>query len=143
MIHVLESGFVRSYGEGYDTDNYGNAGTVSEDQWVLRKRVVDKVLTVLPADRQTLIRTVYMKSRMYGPTVTVIGPPPKPAAARVGVHNDCFLGGYDDQGTYRYQNAGDRSFLASDSKYVAVGGETCGASDPIPSAPTARTRRQN
>ena len=103
--------------------------------------MVDKVLAVLPANRQTLVRTVYMKSRMYGPTVTVIGPP-KPAAARVGVHNDCFLGGYDDQGTYRYQNAGDRSFLASDSKYVAVGGEACGASARSP-APTAPTRRQS
>jgi hypothetical protein len=128
VIHVLESGFVGSYGEGYYTDNYGNAGAVSDAQWVLRKRVVDKVLAVLPATRQTQVRTVYMKSRLYGPTVTQVGPAPNPAAARVGVHNDCFLAAFGDQGTYR--NDADRSFLAADSKYVAVGGELCGEPDP-------------
>lgn len=133
VIHVLESGFVGLYGEGWYTDNFGNEGNLSTQNWIDRKRVVDKILQVLPANRMTQVRTVYMKSRMFGPTVNPlpVGPPPNPAAARVGVHNDCFLGSYltthNDQGTYR--NDADRNFLASDSKYVAVGGEICGDLD--------------
>jgi uncharacterized protein DUF4832/uncharacterized protein DUF4874 len=129
VIHVMESGFVGSYGEGYYTDNYGDSNVISDAQWLLRKRIVDKILTVLPANKQTQVRTVPMKRSWYGPTVPLAGPT-NPAAARVGLHNDCFLGKYNDEGTYR--DDADKTFLASDSKYVVVGGEACGTPDPAP-----------
>jgi hypothetical protein len=139
VIHVLESGFVGRYGEGYYThqkaangsldDSYGDRGTISVAQWKLRKRIVDKLLAVLPAARSTQVRDVRMKRRMYGPTITVVGPPANPAAARVGIHNDCLFGDHGDQGTYP-QGVTDRSFLASDSKYVPIGGEICGDREP-------------
>src|SRR4051794_29468595 len=47
-----------------------------------------------------------------------------PAAARVGLHNDCFLGSTTTRAPYG--DGADKTFLASDSKYVVVGGEPCG-----------------
>ena len=55
--------------------------------------------------------------------------------ARIGYHNDCFLASADDYGTYEdYGNSSSprqsantvlRAFKKADSKFVAVGGETC------------------
>ncbi len=101
----------------------------SNSPGVSPKRIVDQLLAVLPPGRSTQVRNVRMKSRMYGPTVSVVGPPANPAAARVGIHNDCLFGDYGDQGTYP-QGDTDRKFLASDSKYIPVGGEICGDREP-------------
>jgi len=140
IIHVLESGFIGKYGEGYYThqkaangsltDTYGDQGTISDAQWESRKRIVDKLLAVLPADRSVQVRDVRMKRQMYGPTVTRLGPPANPAAARVGIHNDCLFGDHGDQGTYP-QGATDRTFLESDSQFVPVGGEICDDREPL------------
>jgi hypothetical protein len=56
-------------------------------------------------------------------------------AARVGLHNDCFLASEDDYGTfYDYGNSSTkrdtanirmRRYFEQESKYVAIGGETC------------------
>ena len=45
-------------------------------------------------------------------------------AGRVGVHNDCFLASATDIGTF--VAAAERTWLASASATVSVGGETCG-----------------
>jgi hypothetical protein len=55
--------------------------------------------------------------------------------ARIGLHNDCFLSSYSDVGTYSdYGNDLSekgidtthlKPYLASDSKFTAIGGETC------------------
>jgi hypothetical protein len=138
IIDVLESGFVGRWGEGYythqivngtTTDDYGDQGHVTTEQWARRKHIVDKLLVVLPSGRSTQVRTVLMKSHMYGPTVKPFGPPAVLAAARVGIHNDCVFGDHNDAGTYS-RGTIDRSFLAADSKYVPVGGEICGDREP-------------
>ena len=55
--------------------------------------------------------------------------------ARVGFHNDCFLASTDDYGTfYDYGNSVSkkdtgnfilRKYFEADSRFLAVGGETC------------------
>ena len=134
VIQVLESGFVGKYGEGYYTTHYGDQGTISAGQWTKRNAIIQRLLMVLPANRSIQVRTVEMKKDHFGPTVTVIGPPAKPEAARIGVHNDCLFGFYlnnlTDQGTYRDDT--DKNFLATDSLYVPVGGEICGSVGPTP-----------
>ena len=94
VIQVLESGFVGKYGEGYYTTHYGDQGTISAEQWTKRNAIIQRLLTVLPANRSIQVRSVEMKKDHFGPTVTVIGPPAKPEAARIGVHNDCLFGFY-------------------------------------------------
>ncbi len=127
VIAVVQSGFVGRWGEGYYTDHFGNAGKVTPADWANRKAVVDKLLTILPT-RMVQVRTIAMKTTMYGPTPA--------AVARVGHHNDCFLRNPTDMGTYR-DPAVDMPYLAVDSRHVAVGGETCGTA--APGAPPDRT----
>ena len=73
------------------------------------------------------VRTPKMKRRMYGTepvasTAAYRGTP----VARVGHHNDCFLASSSDQGTYENTSL-EYPYLAAETRYVAMGGETCGS----------------
>ena len=126
VIAVMQGGFVGAWGEGYYTRHYGNEGNVTAADWANRQAVHEKILEVLPATRAVQVRTPQMKNRYYGPD-------PIPgrgdsASARTGHHNDCFLASADDFGTY-VDPAREYPYLAADSRFVPVGGETC-AVDP-------------
>jgi hypothetical protein len=58
------------------------------------------------------------------------------ALSRLGHHNDCFLAGPDDFGTYE-NTAVEYPYLQAETTYVAMGGETCGSNPPRSSCPTA------
>jgi len=47
------------------------------------------------------------------------------AVARIGHHNDCFLADESDLGTYSGNKTNEYTYLAKDTRYVAMGGETC------------------
>jgi hypothetical protein len=129
VIAVVQSGFVGQYGEGYYSDHFGNAGDVSSVDWAHRKAIVDKLLTVVPG-RMVQVRTPLMKRMMYGIAPVSSGNAYSTApVARVGHHNDCFLRNPTDSGTYVDPSI-EMPYLASDSTYVAVGGETCGVAGP-------------
>ena len=122
IIFVVQAGFIGSWGEWYYTENYDNSAD--------RKAIVDALLEALPADRQIELRTPAFKMDLYGYSysdtltrATAHQPNPK---GRLGGHNDCYLAGANDQGTYRGQN--DRTYWSSESLYTIMGGETCGLS---------------
>src|SRR3954447_7818162 len=125
VIVFVQSGFVGAWGEGYYSQNFGNEGDISPANWVDRQAIVDRLLSIMPADRKVLVRTPKMKRTMYGNAATT---PEDVTAnrpvARVGHHNDCFLGINNDQGTF--ENALERDYLVRDTNYVPMGGETCG-----------------
>lgn len=97
----------------------------------------------MPKSRMVQVRTPQIKQRfVYGaralPTaepLKIKGAFTKTDMARVGFHNDCFLASPDDYGTfYDYGNSVSkrdtanfrmRRYFEKDSRYVAVGGETC------------------
>lgn len=60
--------------------------------------------------------------------------------ARTGAHNDCFLAGIDDWGTYSHTDLNiinkQKAFLNLDNRYVVQGGEVCNPSqyDDCPNA---------
>jgi hypothetical protein len=125
VIAVVQSGFVGQYGEGAYSDHFGNAGHVSPAEWANRKAIVDKLLAVVPG-RMVQVRTPLMKRTMYGNApVSFSNAYSTAPVARVGHHNDCFLRNPTDSGTYVDPSI-EMPYLASDSTYVAVGGETCG-----------------
>jgi hypothetical protein len=137
VIAVVQSGFVGAWGEGYYTQNFGNEGNVSDEDWEARERVVEKLLSILPVSRKVQMRTLLMKKKMYGnaPT-TAADVTAGREKARVGYHNDCFLGGATDQGTYEQditlpdseesdETKEEYKYLAADTTYVPMGGETC------------------
>lgn len=139
VIAVVQSGFVGAWGEGHYTQHYGNLGVISDANWADRKAIVAKLLDIVPGNRMVQMRTVKFKrdQRMYGanPTPDALAYTSAPVA-RVGFHNDCFLGSTRDMGTFD-DPAAEYPYLQADTTYVAMGGETCAVNPPRSECPTA------
>ena len=148
VIAVVQFGFIGMWGENYYTDYFGDAshngqGKLLDNNWQDRIDVMQALLNAVPKDRMIQVRFPQLKQRfVYGVNATVDALPLTEAEAfsgsdkaRIGFHNDCFLASADDYGTYDdYGNSSSprqsantvlRAFAKADSKYVAVGGETC------------------
>ncbi|GAB3271774.1 hypothetical protein GCM10027347_43270 [Larkinella harenae] len=148
IIAVLQMGFIGIWGENYYTDHFGDAslnhlGIIPDSSWQDRNAVLRALLDALPKDRMVQVRTPQIKQRFVnGPQapVTLPGMTAQMAydqsnVARIGFHNDCFLASPDDYGTfYDYGNSSTkrgpanevlRRYFEQDSRYTAVGGETC------------------
>ncbi len=148
VIAVMQQGFIGIWGENYFTDYFGCAtnegtGVIEDSSWLQRNIFLKALLDALPKNRMVQVRTPQIKQRfVYGPGAAVNSLPLQlketfSAAnkARIGFHNDCFLASEDDYGTfYNYGNSTTkrdtankqlRKYFEADSKYVAVGGETC------------------
>ncbi len=150
VIAVLNMGFIGTWGEGYYTDYFGDDSQppygLTAQNWNDRTEVLNALLDALPADRSVQVRIPQMKQKaVYGasaPTnaaaLTALEAWQNTAKARIGFHNDCFLSGDDDQGTYKNYDTGVsgsdtaafKPYFANDSRFVPVGGETCVDWDP-------------
>jgi Domain of unknown function (DUF4832)/Domain of unknown function (DUF4874) len=148
VISCMQMGFVGTWGENYYSDYFGDpssngTGQLFDKNWIDKASVIAALLDALPADRMIQVRTPQQKQRyIYGPTapVSISGMTDKEAYtktdnARIGFHNDCFVSSPDDYGTYEdYGNSSSprsistgilRDYFMNDSKFTAVGGETC------------------
>ncbi len=148
IIAVLQEGFIGIWGENFYSDYFGDPGKngpgrVMDSSWRDRNEVLHALLNALPPDRMIQVRTPQIKQKyVYGPHAAIGSKPlsmtdafNKTDAARIGFHNDCFLAGPDDYGTYydygssvspqAAANLPLRKYLGDDSRYVPVGGETC------------------
>lgn len=146
VILAVQSGFIGVWGEQYYSDYFGDAsaqGKLTNQNWQDRIDVLNALLDAVPANRMVQVRYPQMKQKLiYGLNAPVISAALISAQAhnqtniaRIGFHNDCFLSATDDQGTYwdygnsttsaSNQTAALKPYSANDSKYVAVGGETC------------------
>ncbi|BDZ49795.1 hypothetical protein GCM10025867_20360 [Frondihabitans sucicola] len=151
VIAVLQEGFIGLWGEGYYTDHFAadpsDPGTLTDTDWANRNKVVAAELAALPASRQIQVRTMQMKQKAVGVTSGTSGAltPTQAhngsAKSRIGHHNDCFLAAPDDFGTFLTDPLSlDQDYLAADSRYVAVGGETCNVDAPARSSRVPRPR---
>jgi hypothetical protein len=148
VIACMQLGFIGIWGENYYTDYFGDAssngaGQMYDSNWQNRIDVLKALLSALPSDRMIQVRYPQIKQKyVYG-----INAPVSSAAlttaqaftgtdqARIGLHNDCFISGANDEGTYDDYGTSSsprqgatsvlRSFAAADNQFVAVGGETC------------------
>ncbi|GAB4017414.1 hypothetical protein GCM10028808_48660 [Spirosoma migulaei] len=148
VIAVFQMGFIGIWGENYFTDYFGDASTnglsvVPDSSWQDRNQVLAALLQALPTDRMVQVRTPQIKQRfVYGPKAPITSAAMPATAgfgatptARIGFHNDCFLASPDDYGTfYDVGNSSTkrgpatevlRRYMAQDSRYTPVGGETC------------------
>jgi Domain of unknown function (DUF4832)/Domain of unknown function (DUF4874) len=148
VIAVVQQGFIGIWGENYFTDYFGCAaddgeGRILDSSWLHRNQFLKALLDAVPTDRMVQVRTPQIKQRfLYGPRALLTSKPllltgayNKTVMARIGFHNDCFLASTDDYGTfYDYGNDVNkrdtantrlRKYFEADSRYVAVGGETC------------------
>lgn len=126
VIYVLEAGFIGVWGEWYYTDNF--IYRPDEDEYGPRKRVLDALLEVMPENRMICVR--YPAAKIFSFGIEVSDTVTRQTAyngsdlSRVAFHNDCFLADQDDRGTFGGRRS-HRTFLASETKYLAMGGETC------------------
>jgi hypothetical protein len=126
VIAVMQAGFIGAWGEWYYTDYFatGSPDNVTPEDLQERADLVYALLDALPAERQIQLRYVGYKIDIFGeqpisPEEAYSGTP----KSRIAHHNDCFVSSNNDVGTYH--SAYDRTYLKEDSKYTAVGGETC------------------
>ncbi len=141
VIPVVQNGLIGLWGEGYYTDHFvadpANPGVVTEEDWAKRSAVTEALLAELPADRSVQVRTMLSKQKLLGvPASASSAVTPDEAwtdstIARTGHHNDCLLASPDDFGTFLSDPITlDQEYLAADSLYVPVGGETCTVNAP-------------
>ncbi len=154
VISCVQMGFIGIWGEQYYSDHFGDASGgidptttyLTAQNWDDRSEVLDSLLRAVPENVMVQVRYPQIKQKyLYGngaSTDPALSPPIGAAvaytvsdAARIGFHNDCFLAGDTDFGTfanYDQNTAGGttelarlRGYKADDSKYTVVGGETC------------------
>ena len=132
VIFTFQAGFIGAWGEWYYTDYFSESpGTITEQNWIDRRAVVNALLEVLPPEIMVNVRTPSYKIHLlnedgYYP-VTVDEAYKNLPVARIAHHNDCFLASASDVGTYT-DTAVQKPYLAEDTKYTVIGGETCGQS---------------
>lgn len=148
VIATVQMGFVGVWGENYYTDFFGDASQppsykLLDNHWEDRIEVLNALLDAVPTERMVQVRYPQMKQRtIYGISAPTNSNPlmlneafSGLDKARIGFHNDCFLSGAYDSGTYTdYGNSSTpsaldstnlRPYFADDSQFVVVGGETC------------------
>ncbi|WP_255547569.1 DUF4832 domain-containing protein [Mucilaginibacter sp. dw_454] len=148
IIACMQMGFIGIWGENYYSDYFGDAsktgnGKVLDSNWRDRTEVLKALLNALPKSRMIQVRVPQLKQRfVYGVSAGVESAALTEAEAfsetdkaRIGFHNDCFLSGPTDYGTYNdYGNSASpqkdatpalKKFEMADSRYTVVGGETC------------------
>ena len=129
VIMVFQAGFVGVWGEWYYTENFVSNPNTPEKH-ALRKEVTDAMLAALPVDRQIALRTPMFARMMYADsytdTLTIAKAHDGSNRSRISAFNDCFGASSNDTGTF----SGDqtREFWKADTRYVFMGGETCGLS---------------
>ncbi|HZC26632.1 MAG TPA: DUF4874 domain-containing protein, partial [Actinopolymorphaceae bacterium] len=148
VIETVQAGFIGLWGEGYYTDYFAadptDPGTLTDQDWANRREVFLALLHALPSTRTIDVRTMLMKQKTTGRPTGIEGALTDDeafsgsVAARIGHHNDCFLASPDDFGTFLSDPITlDQEYLAQDSKFVPVGGETCTVNPPRSEWPSA------
>ncbi len=114
VILALQAGFIGQWGEWYYSAHFSQSpGVLTTQNWADRKAVLAALLAATAPTTQLQVRTPEYKRKLF------------PAVARIGIHDDCFLAGADDYGTFTA--ADDAQWLAA-SPGSLVGGETCDVS---------------
>jgi hypothetical protein len=136
VIAFMQAGFIGAWGEWHSSSN--GLATVENE-----KTVLFKLLSVLPAEIMVQVRTPGAKQEIFGSTspvdASIAYTPDK--KARIGHHNDCFLAGGTDNGTYSNIQV-DKQYISKEALYVPTGGETCPPEGPFPDCATARAEMQ-
>src|SRR5215218_4015746 len=95
VIAFVQAGLIGAWGEWHSSSN--GLATVENE-----KKVVDKLLSVLPVEIMVQVRTPGQKQQIFNTNVPIDASIAYTAEkrARVGHHNDCFMASADDYGTY-------------------------------------------
>ncbi|MEZ5290866.1 MAG: DUF4832 domain-containing protein [Vicinamibacterales bacterium] len=134
VISSFEAGFIGAWGEwhssthGLDTDPAAKAA------------ILAALMAAVPPTRMIALRYPSDMQLLNGPPITAAEAFSGTNRARVGSHQDCFLGSADDFGTWgRGGNPMDvdKAYVAENGRFAVVGGETCAVNPPRSLCPTA------
>lgn len=124
VIAQVQAGFIGAWGEWHTSTNDLLADPAD------RKEILEALLDAVPATRTTALRYPAYKREMYGAALDAGAAFEGSHAARTGHHNDCFLSSDTDVGTYPSSQIEElKTYLAADTRYVPMGGETCALHD--------------
>jgi len=122
VIYVVQAGFLGVWGEWY----FSSCGTGDGIPQSTKNSLLDKLLECVPASRFVQVRTPNYKRAYTGATAAMTSTDAyqNTKKGRLGHHNDAFLVGESNLGTYdnRYT---DMNYLAQECLYVPNGGENC------------------
>lgn len=137
IIYVVQAGFIGTYGEWYYTTNFSRFNGNEEQRdftvdgnkvtgYENRAAVLDALLTAVPESRQIELRTPFYKRYYLSPNsisswTQLSAPGGTDANARLAFHNDAFLAGSSDMGTYHHDE--DRPMWKQQSAWLICGGE--------------------
>jgi len=120
VICLAEAGFIGAWGEWHSS-------THGLDTPQNRRDILFKLLSALPKERMTVIRTPHYKREIFKDSVlTAERAFDGSKLARTGFHNDCFLSSSNDVGTYIYKSrAQEIAYIGAETRFTPFGGETC------------------
>ncbi|MEO9890949.1 DUF4832 domain-containing protein [Aurantibacter sp.] len=144
VIAVVQMGLIGPWGEQFYSDYFGDLehGPVTNQHWLDRNAVIQKLLDIVPKSRMVQVRAPYYKLR-YVEGEEALPENAKPLTAdeafsesdkaRLAHHNDCILANADDYWTYNsfhtWPATSDtlnlKKYIADETKYLVFGGETC------------------
>jgi hypothetical protein len=137
VIAAVQSGFIGSWGEAANSIHYGRIQNLSAQNMADRAAIATKQLQTTPVERMVQLRFPRNKISFDGSTpVNANDAFNGSAKSRHGHENDCFLSTSTDWGTYGNTST-EYPYLAADSTYTVVGGETCKVNPPRTDCPTA------
>ncbi len=133
VIAVVQAGFIGAWGEWHTS----TSGLLDAPN--TKYTILETLLQALPTDRMVQLRYPKHKKDRYGDPLTPAQAFTATAAARIGHHNDCFLSGDLDVGTYPWGQDPEpwKDYLAQDTRFVPMGGETCEPYPPRSECPSA------
>lgn len=119
IIAFIQAGFIGAWGEWHASTN---GLTTTENQ----RKVIAKLLSVVPRELMIQIRTPLYKQQIYNTTSPISEgiAYSEEDKARIGHHNDCFLSGGNEYGTYS-NIVQEKLYISNEALYVPTGGETC------------------
>lgn len=123
VIAVMQAGFIGAWGEWHSSTN-------GLDNDADRNAILGALLESLPERRSVQVRTPMFKEAAVGAPIDEDEAFTGTGRARVGHHNDCFLASDDDLGTYAEPVESWLDYVAQDSRFVPMGGETCAVYPP-------------
>ncbi len=131
VIALMQAGFIGLWGEWWFSDHFQ-----PDADWNDRADILTGILDVLPTTRTVQLRTPRYKQNIFSDFVPVDQSTAHDGSyrTRTGHHNDCFVSSESDGGTY-VDTLAELPYLEEESKWVAMGGETCDfhfLADPAP-----------
>jgi hypothetical protein len=132
VIAVMQAGFIGAWGEWHSSTN--NLLDDPQDKF----DILEAILAALPAERMVQLRYPPYKDEGYDGPLTDAEAYTGTSASRIGHHNDCFLASDTDWGTWPSDAIEPwKEYVAQDTLYVTMGGETCNVNPPRSDCPTA------